>query len=241
VTPIADMIEKMSADGVPMATILLAVRTAEHVAACGKSGGIPVDTAAEKRRAYDRDRKAEMRKSGGKSGGIPPEQSIALTSLLPEDPQKENKKEEKKEEATRRKTGCVLPDTWQPSEGHYAEGTSLGHHSSEVDNLAGAMRIWSKTNAHRAVARKSDWDLTFTGWMQREWKNGATNGQRPDADRTHSGARESGTDAVLAGVARATDRRARERQSAGRGDGQAPDGAHDAGEHDPDFFRAAHG
>jgi len=70
-TPIADMIESMLAEGADMKLVLLAVRAIEAVAAREHSGGIPVDKTAEKRRAWDRERK---RKSGGipvESGGIP--------------------------------------------------------------------------------------------------------------------------------------------------------------------------
>jgi hypothetical protein len=87
----------------------------------GKSGGIPVDTAAEKRRAYDRERKAEKRNSGGKSGGIPPEQSNALSSLEVDS----EKKLEKKEEAKPRLSGRNLPDDWRPSNDHYADGEAM--------------------------------------------------------------------------------------------------------------------
>ena len=174
-TPIADMIEKMQAEGVPMHVIVLAVRTAELTAACGKSGGIPVDMTAEKRRAYDRGRKAAQRNSGG----IPPDIPGTTESAS-------SLKEVKKEEADRkmpggnserRKMGKSLPDDWLPSESHYAEGTQLHRTRGEVDAMAAEMRLWAKANGHRAVARKLDWDATFLGWMRREW--GKANGSKP--------------------------------------------------------------
>jgi hypothetical protein len=58
-TPIADMIEKMHSGGIPVEFIVLAVRTAELV--CGQR----IDNAAERRRAWDRARKAERKNSTG--------------------------------------------------------------------------------------------------------------------------------------------------------------------------------
>jgi hypothetical protein len=80
-TPIADMVAEMLARGLPPDVIVLAVRTAEL--ASGKSGGIPVDTTAEKRRAYDRQRKAAKRNSTGHSTGIPPDTESALCLSSP--------------------------------------------------------------------------------------------------------------------------------------------------------------
>jgi hypothetical protein len=170
-TPIADMIEKMVADGVPMATITLAVRTAEQVAATGKSGGIPVDTAAEKRRAYDRERKAKKRNSGGKSGGIPPETKNASSSLKGEI--------DKDLESKKRGRGVKLPVEWKPSEGHYAEGAKVRRTREQVDEKAEEMRLWARANGHRAVARKLDWDAAFSGWLNRDW--GSSNGSKGPA------------------------------------------------------------
>lgn len=146
------------------------------------SGGIPVDTAAEKRRAYDRDRKAKARAmSGGKSGGIPPEvridtpsppgsplslpQTPTHTPLYPPTPS-----------APRRERGCALPADWQPSAKHFDLASDLGCNERFVWQQAEAMREWAGANRNRAVARKADWDLTFTGWLRRE--TGKSGGSR---------------------------------------------------------------
>jgi hypothetical protein len=168
-TPIADMIAQMADDGVPMQTILLAVRTAELTASgAGKSGGIPVDSAAERRRAYDRERKAAKRNSGGKSGGIPPEHETALSSS----PSQNSKNEEGKKERARANRGQAIPPEWFPKSQHYVEGKKHGFDEFQVNEQAEDMRIWARANEHRAVARKSDWDLTFSGWMRRNKGNG---------------------------------------------------------------------
>jgi hypothetical protein len=48
----------------------------------------------------------------------------------------------------------------------------------QIDAKADEMRLWARANGHRAVARKLDWDATFTGWIRRDWGNvnGAKNG-----------------------------------------------------------------
>jgi hypothetical protein len=171
VTPIADMIERMAAGGVPMEFILLAVRTAELSAE--KSGGIPVDTAAEKRRAWDRERKASKRNSTGHSTGIPPDNGSALSFLE----SKGIKKEEQKKE---RKRGEKIPPDWKPNVGHVAAGQQLGFTEPQIREQAEDMRLWAQSNDHRAVARKSDWDMTFLSWLRRNKpkQNGHFNGKR---------------------------------------------------------------
>jgi hypothetical protein len=72
-TSIADMVAEMLARGVPHDLVVLAVRAAEDALRPHESGGSRVDTAAEKRRAWDREYRAKQRESGGKSGGIPPD------------------------------------------------------------------------------------------------------------------------------------------------------------------------
>lgn len=147
---IAALVNRLIAAGV--APDVAAVTVAEAYAAGVNSGGIPVDAAAERRRAYDRERK---RKSGGnprKSAGIP-ETTISI-------------EESKKEKKDRR--GSTLPPEWAPNESHYAEGQKRGHSREAVDDMARDMRDWAGANENRAVARKSNWDLTFHGWIRRQ-------------------------------------------------------------------------
>ncbi len=168
-TPIADLVEQMIARGVPADLIVAAIRTAEL---SGHSGGIPVDTAAEKRRAYDRERKAAKRNSTGNSTGIPPDtdSALLLSSITTE-----VKKEERKKERAR---GNQIPPDWQPNAGHLAAGHQLGFSASQVEEQAEDMRLWAQSNQHRAVARKSDWNLTFLSWLRRNKPKGAVNGHR---------------------------------------------------------------
>lgn len=148
------------------------------VAASGNSGGIPVDKTAEKRRAYDRERKSKSRDSGGSPvefRGIPE----SASSLKKE--KEEADREKSGGQTERRKQGRALTDDWRPSEGHYAEGAALRRTRDQVDAKADEMRLWAKANGHRAVARKLDWDATFLGWMRRDW--GKPNGAGPPPRR----------------------------------------------------------
>jgi hypothetical protein len=149
VTPIADMVASLLEQGATPEMIVMAVRGAELSAR--KSGGIPVDAAAEKRRAWDRERK---RKSGGipvESGGIP-QKALTLTSLT-------NKKEKKVRAAKH-----PIPPDWKPSEFHFQKAAELHIPRSAVEAKAEDMRIWAGSTA----ALKADWDLTFHGFLRRD-------------------------------------------------------------------------
>lgn len=157
-TPIAKMFREMMARGVDPEMIALAIETAESVARPVES---PVDTAAEKRRAYDRERKRLERESGGNSTGSPPDTESALSSL---ENNKKNSKEVKKKERAR---GEKLPPDAKPTAEHYKFGIENAFDRKWVDRMFEDMRLWARSNEHRAVARKSDWDLTFMGWLRR--------------------------------------------------------------------------
>lgn len=159
------MVAELLAAGAAAETILAAVRGAELAAAAARRAGSPVespvDKTAERRRAYDRERKRNLRKSGG----IPPESPVdtnSATSLR----DNINNNITKKEEA-RRKRGAEIPPDWNPTEKHFEIGAELGLDVNGIRQAAEDMRLWAQANRHRAVARKSDWDLTFTTWLRR--------------------------------------------------------------------------
>lgn len=144
-TPIADMIEHMVAGGVAMDLILVAVRAAEL--SRGNSGGIPVDSAAEKRRAYDRARKAKPTNSTGVSTGIPPECKTPLTI-------------EKKE----RGRGERIPPEWKPSPPDLEFALSKGMPRPRIDNEAERFRNYWTAKAGK-TATKLDWSATWRNWV----------------------------------------------------------------------------
>lgn len=166
---IGDLTELLMLRGCPPDVVKTAVDLAQlHARESAEihptSGGHPVDSAAEKRRAYDRERQRIKRDKL---------KNVSLdSSLLPSSEVSLEKKEEVvvARESKPRASGHRLPEDWKPNAGHYAAGkTDLGYpDDASIDEKAQDMRIWANTNGHRAVARKSDWDLTFLGWLRRE-------------------------------------------------------------------------
>jgi uncharacterized protein YdaU (DUF1376 family) len=83
--------------------------------------------------------------------------SLTLSSEL--EPQKEKKK-------TR---GEILPGEWKPRDQERLYGRTVRHLSeTEINAAAEKMKRWALANAHRAVAKKSDWDVTFRNWLDRD-------------------------------------------------------------------------
>jgi len=141
-----------------VAAIVVAEAFAAGAAAC-KSTGSRVDTAAEKRRAWDRERKAMQRELERPSGGCPPD-FHPISANQPSISESEKKKKE-------RAIGKVCPPDFHPTESHYEAGLRFGLNRPKVDELCGDMRSWSAANSNRAVARKSDWGLALHQWMKR--------------------------------------------------------------------------
>jgi len=160
---IADIVTRLLAAGTPPDVAAVAVAEAFAAGASSVSGGSPVDKATEKRRAYDRERKAKQREHDRKSGGSPvevggsPETASSLS----------NNKQIQPIEKEKKKRGEKLPPDWQPKLEHDRQSVELGHDHRWMLVQAEDMRLWARANEHRAVARKLDWDLTFTSWMRR--------------------------------------------------------------------------
>lgn len=70
---------------------------------------------------------------------------------------------------SKKKKGRAIPENWNPSDRSRLYGrTTLGFDDQKIDRCAEQMRRWAISNAHRAIAKKSNWDLTFDNWMDRE-------------------------------------------------------------------------
>lgn len=66
----------------------------------------------------------------------------------------------------RKTKGRTLPVEWQPREEERLYGRTVLHLTdSMIDAAAEKMRRWGVSNQHRAVARKSNWDMTFRNWL----------------------------------------------------------------------------
>jgi Ni/Co efflux regulator RcnB len=173
--PIVELYKLLAMSGVSEDVIAKALDLAEKYAA----GRTQPDRMAEKRRAWDRKRKR-------RSTGIPPAPPVPpdppdLGQFPPEteswhdsctlsflsSTSEESKKESKKERSS---CGSRIPPDWKPTDRHYRDGSKLGYQREQVDGFAETMRLWAEANAHRPVARKLDWDKTFSGWMRRQPK-----------------------------------------------------------------------
>jgi hypothetical protein len=166
---IAAVLRELMAAGLQGDALIAAI---ERVEMSAMSSGHPADKRVEKLRAYDRERKRKTRGNPAESSGNPadtpetPLISSSLTSLSTNEGSEESK-EENKRHPKRRSSGHPLPPDWQPHVKHYATGEALGLGRAAVDGLADDMRHWAKSNEHRPVAKKSDWNSAFYGWINR--------------------------------------------------------------------------
>lgn len=172
---LGEIVARLIAAGTPPEVAAVAVADAFQAGATMRnSTGIPVDEAAERRRAYDRERKRKQKHSGGIPVETPRNSENAISSSVSTDSEL---KKEKKE----RKRGEKLSAEFRPSESHYLEGEKIGLSRAQVDGLCEDMRIWAGANEHRQVARKSNWDLTLLGWIRRQARD--VRGRGPPRNR----------------------------------------------------------
>jgi hypothetical protein len=160
---IADLVAHLVSTGIPPEAISRAIDLAqqhvkESVEIHRNSTGIPPDSTAERRRAYDRERKRKIAELA--------ESSLSFLGV---------DKEEKKERA-KRDRGHICPDDFRPSESHFEGALKRNISRPRVEACCEAMKSWSKSNAHRAVARKVDWSAALFGWIDREAERMGGNG-----------------------------------------------------------------
>jgi hypothetical protein len=84
---------------------------------------------------------------------------------------------ESKKEKKERKQPATIPSDWQPSPRTIAVALGYGFTESQILETAEDLRLWAQSNAHRPVARKSDWDATLLTWLRKKRK------ERDEADR----------------------------------------------------------
>lgn len=147
------------------AAALLARAAVEMAVSAQRIPQNSADISAERRREKDRLRKRKTPRIPQNSAEIPQNSSSALSSSsLVIDSEM---KQERKKERAQRGRGEKIPQDWTPTAEHYAFGREHDRDRRWIDQQAEDMRIWARTNEHRAVARKSDWNLTFMGWVRR--------------------------------------------------------------------------
>jgi hypothetical protein len=211
-TPIADMVELMIAQGMPVATIPLAIRAVEL--SRDASHNVLRDM-----RSKDAERQRNYRNRKRNRGGmaVPAE---AVSHENGRDMSRDNRNDalilpsiqegtlDKKKELPavnedtgrrqRKKQAVALPDDWMPKPAHYEAAKKLNLSSDFVERKADDMRIWAKSND----SRKADWDMTFHGFLRRDSGGHHGNGNRNfGANRiAESGARPP---PIVTGVGRA--------------------------------------
>lgn len=136
-----------------------------------------VPSALENRRAYDRERKAEKRKSGGipvdtisdmsggKSGGIPPDQGPSRVRDINPSLVISGKKEDTQEAnasfvGQKRKSTRRCPADWLPSVNVLATADTEGFTSGEIE------RELAKFRDHQFRDGHTDWDASFRNWLR---------------------------------------------------------------------------
>lgn len=107
----------------------------------------PVDRAAEKRRAWDRERKAKTRHSGGIPPDSPPDKNAPLS------------KREKKEK--RERAASEIPPDWKPTDEDRSYARSKGLTEAQIDREAERMLN------HFIASKKrwSDWAAVWRNWI----------------------------------------------------------------------------
>jgi hypothetical protein len=154
-TPIAAMVQEMLARGVTADIIVLAVGTAETIALSREP---QVDATAEKRRAWDRDRK--RRKAAPDSTGIPPESPPSLSSSSREPESKEGESERAQRD---RSTGTPIDANWQPSEQDRQDAEAIGLTAAEIKTETGTFIDSCLAKGVVSV----DWSASWRTWCRR--------------------------------------------------------------------------
>lgn len=227
---IGAMVDLLIAAGTPPAVAAQVIAQAFAAgAAAGNFRGIPVDDAAEKRRAYDRERKRKSAEIHRTSTGTPRTSESASLS-------KESKKEEIKEEVGARKKafrGNRLPDDWQPSPQDRAVADELLGEQKAAGEIAKFHDHWKQQPGNKGV--KLDWNAAWRNWIRRAAEYaGGRNGQRTNGFHPNSSAGPAPTRdaAVITGMGRALDRRRADRAAA-NGNGELRGHPDAAGGDDP--------
>ncbi|MCX7333621.1 MAG: helix-turn-helix domain-containing protein, partial [Hyphomicrobiales bacterium] len=72
----------------------------------------------------------------------------------------------------------LCPDGFAPEGRHYAAAEAIGFDAAFVRQIAASMHRWSHANAHRPIARKSDWALAFDSFLDTALREAAERAAR---------------------------------------------------------------
>jgi Ni/Co efflux regulator RcnB len=189
---VADLVQQLIDAGTPPAVAAVVVTQAFAAGAQSVvSTGSPVDEAAERRRAWDRARKAEKRNSTGNSTGIPPDANRASNLTKDSEIQNEGSLEAQLplastgQPAPKSKRGTRLPDDWVPSAADVATARRAGLDEPTIRTEAIKFRnYWTAKTG--AAATKLDWSRTWENWCL-NLRPGGGAGWRGGPDRPGGG------------------------------------------------------
>jgi hypothetical protein len=123
---IGDMVSELIRSGcTPEVAAAVVARAFVSGASSVEFRGIPVDKAAEKRRAYDRERKRKGAGNPPASTGIPPETEERPLIVEEKEEGLSIKQESKKERVSKKRSG-ILPENWQPPARAFEVAAELG-------------------------------------------------------------------------------------------------------------------
>jgi hypothetical protein len=192
VTPIADMVRKMLAAGVPHDMIALAVATVERAAT--PAGARPnasapvstpstrgqVDTRQEKQRRSERLKKRryraklKLKKSLGASAGRPGDVSTILTvdtvdistssSLSLKSCSEKERSSERETRARAKPSPVDIPADWRPSPEDERFAASRGFSAAEIADVAFKFKNWFSATGER----RPDWSKAWQNWVTDE-------------------------------------------------------------------------
>lgn len=170
-TAIADLVAHLVSTGCPVDAIARAVELAQQHAIESAnvhrtSADSPVDIAAERRRAYDRERQKRRRASTGQSADSPSEPLILSKKDTIEEVREE--KQVREEIVEGRKKGTRLPSDFPLSDSDRAFALDWGL-GGEIDRRLAEFRdYWTGVPGQRGV--KLDWSGTWRNWVRRVGK-----------------------------------------------------------------------
>lgn len=168
-TPIADMIREMTAAGVDIDTILIAVEAVEKAVRPQKSA----DTSADKRRESDRIRKQIERENLRKSAESADNPQMSNSASISKDLKKEGKRQNR---------GTRIASDWTLSEAERSFAKQEGFSDWEIQREAQKFRdYWTACAGSKGV--KLDWTATWRQWI----RSGADRAGKTPAPTTNTG------------------------------------------------------
>ncbi len=193
-TPVTAVIERMFDANCPRGHIVDAIRDFEiSCAALAEEAAMAraeLEAHRNRLRSADRKKKREKRARGENSAeNVPGDTPSAPTTSSFLDLEKGLSVEKETERSNGVNTrvtkasaakGFLLPEDFRPKPKHYDLGADIGLDRAQVDSICETMRDWCLSNAHRPVAKKSNWDSALNGFIKRDGPEIARkSGKRP--------------------------------------------------------------